>query len=44
MSQFNYLMHNVSKWSDTLADTLDTFAAKFLKVCLTILGHYALKD
>ena len=37
-------MDNVSKWSDTLADTFDPFAAKFLKVFLTILGHYALKD
>ena len=35
----NHLMHNVPKWSDTLQKS----CSKIFKVCLTILGHYALK-
>ena len=39
---FNPLMHNVPKWSDTLYKSCSIFC-KIFKVCLTILGHYALK-
>ena len=39
---FNPLMHNVPKWSDTLQKSCSK-CCKLFKVCLTILGHYALK-
>ena len=38
----NPLMHNVPKWSDTLLKSWNN-CYKIFKVCLTILGHYALK-
>ena len=38
----NILMHNVPKWSDTLLKSC-TICCKIFKVCLTILGFYALK-
>ena len=41
---FNSLMHNVSKWSDTLYKSAKSAkCCKIFKVCLTILRHYALK-
>ena len=36
----NPLMHNVPKWSHTLKSC--SKCCKILKLCLTILGHYAL--
>ena len=39
---FNPLMHNVPKWSDRLLKSC-SICCKIFKVCLTILGHYALK-
>ena len=36
---FNPFMHNVPNWSDTLCSK----CRKIFKVCLTILGHCALK-
>ena len=36
-------MHNVAKWSDTFLKSYSK-CCKIFKVCLTILGHYALKD
>ena len=40
-SSINPLMHNVPKWSDTLEKSCGK-CCKIFKVCLTILGHYAL--
>ena len=37
----NPLMHNVPKWSDILLKSCSKYC-KILKVCLNILGHYAL--
>ena len=39
---FSPLMHNVPKWSDTLSRSC-SICCKIFKVCLTILGYYALK-
>ena len=39
---FNPLMHNAPKWSDTLKKSC-SICCKIFKVCLTILGRYALK-
>ena len=41
-SMFNPLMHNVPKRSDALLKSC-SICCKILKVCLNILGHYALK-
>ena len=38
----NPLMHNVPKWSDTVKRFCSK-CCKIFKVCLAILGHYALK-
>ena len=38
----NHVKHNVSKWSDTLQKSCSK-CCKIFKVCLTILGHYAIK-
>ena len=38
----DHLMHNVPKWSDRLSKSCSK-CCKIFKVCLTILGHYALK-
>ena len=37
----NPLMHNISKWSDTLQKSC-SICCKIFKVCLIILGHHAL--
>ena len=39
---FNPLMLNVREWSETLYKSCSK-CCKIFKVCLTILGHYALK-
>ena len=39
---FNPLMHNIPKWSDTLQKSC-SICRKIFKVCLTNLGHYTLK-
>ena len=36
-------MHNVPKWSETHFKNLAANAVRFFKVCLTILGYYALR-
>ena len=41
VKHINPLMHNVPKWSDTLKKTCGK-CCKIFKVCLTILGRYAL--
>ena len=41
-TMINPLMHNVLKWSDTLQKSCSKIY-KVFKVCLTTLGHYALK-
>ena len=43
LNGFNPLMHNVPKWSDTLLKSCSIYC-KIFKVCLTILGQYALKS
>ena len=43
LSVFNPLMNNnVPKWSDTLLKYCNIWC-KILKMCLTVLGHYAIK-
>ena len=39
---FNPFMHNVPKWSDALLKSC-SICCKIFKMCLTILGQYALK-
>ena len=39
---FNPLMRNAPKWSDTFLKSYSK-CCRIFKVCLTILGHYALK-
>ena len=41
-STLDPLMHNVSKWSNTLQKSC-SICCKIFKVCLTILEQYALK-
>ena len=41
-TKINPLIHNVPKWSDTHLKSC-SICCKIFKVCLTILGHYALK-
>ena len=38
---FDPLMHNVTKWSDTVLKSCSK-CCKIFKLCLTILGHYEL--